>query len=145
MVIAADTANALLTFPRTNQRIRHLKPVRIQAKGFPYLSAWVVSWCQGTWPIAREGWKCHKVHALGAIFPWMSDRSWWMNPPAAPRSSGERFWGVFHSLCLSEDPQQDGGTVVQSSNLLICALSCLIPSLSKLSTLAQHLLRSLSK
>lgn len=39
MVIAGDAAGALLTFPRTIQRVDDQKPVPCQAKGFLHLSA----------------------------------------------------------------------------------------------------------
>lgn len=39
MVIAEDAAGALLTFPRTIQKVDDQKPVPFQAKGFPHLSA----------------------------------------------------------------------------------------------------------
>lgn len=61
-VIEADAA--LLTFPRTNQSTGHLKPApsRPKASNFSLLELFA-----GVWPIAREGWKCQRVDALGGL------------------------------------------------------------------------------
>lgn len=67
MVIAGDAAGALLTFPRTIQRVDDQKPVPFQAKGFLHLSARVVPSPQEVWLIARESWNCQRVEVLGVI------------------------------------------------------------------------------
>lgn len=67
MVIAGDAAGALLTFPRTIQRVDDQKPVPCQAKGFLHLSAWVVPSPWEVWPIARESWNCQRAKVLGVI------------------------------------------------------------------------------
>lgn len=118
-VISADAARALLTFPRTNQKVGHLQPVPFQAKGFPHPSE-LFAHLRKCGPWSEKAGSARELRPL----EWFSVDEWqqfWINPHQRPHPSGEWFQGVFHRVCLSEDVQQDGAWVPRSGHLLTSA------------------------
>lgn len=96
MVIVADAAGTLTTFPRANQRAGHLKPVPSQADGFPHAPARAVCSPQRVWLIAAEGAKCWRVGARGVILRGRGMGAG--GPTLTPQDNG---YEVRSRVCLS--------------------------------------------